>query len=136
MLFLGNVFLDAPFVQAALSGYSDWPMRVLARRYGAAYTVHEVMLDRFVQEVKGTGKTKHHLLVTDEEHPAGAQLMGSDPSEFAPAARRLVEAGFDVIDINFGCPVRTAIGGCRGGYHLSQPDVALEIIRRVRDAVP
>jgi len=136
MLFLGNVFLDAPFVQAALSGYSDWPMRVLARRYGAAYTVHEVMLDRFVQEVKGTGKTKHHLLVTDEEHPAGAQLMGSDPSEFAPAARRLVEAGFYVIDINFGCPVRTAIGGCRGGYHLSQPDVALEIIRRVRDAVP
>ena len=136
MLCIGGITLEAPFVQAALSGYSDWPMRVLARRYGAAYTVHEVMLDRFVREVRGTGKTKHHLLVTDEEHPAGAQLMGSDPAEFAPAALRLVEAGFDVIDINFGCPVRSAMGGCRGGYHLDQPEVALQIVRRVRDAVP
>ena len=49
---------------------------------------------------------------------------------------RLVENGFDVIDINFGCPVKKVLGRCRGGFHLSQPTVALEIIRRVRDAVP
>jgi tRNA-dihydrouridine synthase len=49
---------------------------------------------------------------------------------------KLVEAGFDVIDINFGCPVKKVLGRCRGGYHLSQPDVALEIIRRTRDIVP
>jgi nifR3 family TIM-barrel protein len=62
--------------------------------------------------------------------------MGADPEDFAPAARRLVEHGFDVIDINFGCPVKKVLGRCRGGYHLSQPAVALEIVRRVRDAVP
>ena len=136
MLQIGAVTLDAPFAQAALSGYSDWPMRTLARRFGAAYTVHEVLIDRFVREVRGTGRTRHHLLVTDDDHPVGAQLMGSDPAEFPPAARRLVEAGFDVIDINFGCPVRSAIGGCRGGYHLGQPEVALEIVRRVREVTP
>jgi tRNA-dihydrouridine synthase B len=76
------------------------------------------------------------MLVTDEEHPVGGQLMGSDPREFGPAAVRLVEAGFDVIDVNFGCPVKSAMGGCRGGYHLSQPAVALEIVSRVREAVP
>jgi len=135
-ILLGSIQLAHPFVQAALSGYSDWPMRTLARRHGAAYTLAEVMLERFVNEVRGTGKTGHHLHVAEQDHPVGGQLMGSDPERFGPAARRLVQAGFDVIDINFGCPVRTALGGCRGGYHLSQPAIALEIVDRVREAVP
>ena len=133
---IGPIKFDAPLAQAALSGYSDWPMRALARRHGAAYSVHEVLLERFVREIGRSGKTAHHLRVSDQEHPVGAQLMGSDPADFAPAARRLVEAGFDVVDINFGCPVRSAIGGCRGGYHLSQPEVALEIVHKVREAAP
>ena len=44
-LSLGNVTIGFPVVQAALSGYSDWPMRLLARRHGASYTLCEVMLD-------------------------------------------------------------------------------------------
>jgi nifR3 family TIM-barrel protein len=47
-----------------------------------------------------------------------------------------VAAGFDVIDINFGCPVKKVLGRCRGGYLLSQVETALEIVERVRDAVP
>ncbi len=133
---LGNVEIGFPVVQAALSGYSDWPMRVVARRLGAPYTIAEVLIDRFVLDLKDRARTRHHLLVTDEEHPVGAQLMGSEPADFEPAARRLAEAGFDVIDINFGCPVKSAVGGCRGGYHLSQPETALDIVARVRDAVP
>ena len=133
---IGSVEIGFPVVQAALSGYSDGPMRIVARRLGAPYTLAEVMIDRFVLDLKNRNRTRHHLLVTDEEHPVGGQLMGSDPADFGPAALRLVAAGFDVIDINFGCPVKTAVGGCRGGYHLSQPDVALEIVSRVREAVP
>ncbi len=133
---LGNLEIASPFVQAALSGYSDWAMRALAKQFGASYTLAEVMLDRFVNEVRGTGKTDHYLRVDAGDHPVGAQLMGAVPETFGPAATRLVQAGFDVIDINFGCPVKTAMGGCRGGYHLSQPTVALEIVKRVRDVVP
>ncbi|MBI1310648.1 tRNA-dihydrouridine synthase family protein [bacterium] len=133
---IGPVEIGFPVVQAALSGYSDWPMRVIARRLGAPYTIAEVLIDRFVLDLKDRARTKHHLRVTDEEHPVGAQLMGSEPKDFGPAATRLVESGFDVIDINFGCPVKSAVGGCRGGYHLSQPETALEIVSRVRDAVP
>jgi nifR3 family TIM-barrel protein len=133
---LGPVRLDFPVVQAALSGYSDLPMRVIARRLGAPYTLCEVMLDKFIVELKPRRKNRHFLMVADEEHPTGGQLMGADPIDFAPAALRLVQHGFDVIDINFGCPVKKVLGRCRGGYHLSQPDVALEIVRRVRDAVP
>ena len=133
---LGSVKIASPIVQAALSGYSDWPMRVVARRLGAPYTIAEVLIDRFVLDLKKRKATQKHLQVTDEEHPVGGQLMGSDPNQFPPAAKRLVEAGFDIIDINFGCPVRSAVGGCRGGYHLSQPEVALDIVARVREAVP
>jgi tRNA-dihydrouridine synthase B len=136
VLQIGRHRLERPVAQAALSGYSDGPMRILARRFGAGYTLGEVMIDRFAKEVGGSGKTSHHLRIAECEHPVGGQLMGSDPEEFPAAAKRLVEAGFDVIDINFGCPVKTAIGGCRGGYHLGQPAVALEIVRRVRDALP
>ena len=133
---IGAISIGFPVVQAALSGYSDGPMRIVARRLGAPYTLAEVMIDRFILSLKNRSKTKHHLAISDEEHPVGGQLMGSDPAEFGPAAQKLAAAGFDIIDINFGCPVKSAVGGCRGGYHLGHPDVALEIVSRVREAVP
>ncbi|MBA3313004.1 MAG: tRNA-dihydrouridine synthase family protein [Planctomycetota bacterium] len=135
-LSIGNLHIGFPVVQAALSGYSDGPMRIVARRLGASYTVAEVLIERFLLDLKDRDKTRHVLALTEEEHPVGGQLMGSEPADFAPAAQKLVAAGFDVIDINFGCPVKTATRGCRGGYHLSQPEIALEIVARVRDAVP
>ncbi|MFP6658838.1 MAG: tRNA-dihydrouridine synthase [Pirellulales bacterium] len=135
-LTLGDLAIDFPVVQAALSGYSDWPMRVIARRLGAAYTLCEVMLDKFVVDVTRGSKAKRYLKVSNEEHPVGGQLMGAIPENFGTAAAKLAEAGFDVIDINFGCPVKKVLGKCRGGFHLSQPDTALEIVRRVRDTVP
>ncbi|MBX3412460.1 MAG: tRNA-dihydrouridine synthase [Pirellulales bacterium] len=133
-LALGNVYVGFPVVQAALSGYSDSAMRRIARRFGADYALCEVLIDKLVLEA---GKhTRRFLKLTDDDHPVGGQLMGSEPVQFGEAATRLVEAGFDVIDINFGCPVKKVLGRCRGGFHLSQPDVALEIVRRVRDTVP
>ena len=135
-LSIGGVPLASPLVQAALSGYSDRAMRLIARRHGAAYAVGEVLLDKFVTESKRGRKAAARLAVADEEHPVGGQLMGSNPDDFAPAARRLVAEGYDVIDINFGCPVKKVLGRCRGGYLLSQPAIALEIVGRVRDAVP
>jgi nifR3 family TIM-barrel protein len=62
--------------------------------------------------------------------------MGAEPEQFSAGAKKLVEAGFDVIDINFGCPVKKVLGRCRGGFHLGQPHVALEIVKRTRDVVP
>lgn len=136
MLQIGPYKLELPVVQASLSGYSDWPMRAIARQLGAPYTVCEVLIDTFVNSLKQRSRTRHFLNVTEDDHPAGAQLMGADPNEFPAAAQRLVSAGFDVIDINFGCPVKKVLGRCRGGYHLSQPETALEIVARVRDSVP
>lgn len=133
---LGPVRIDFPVALAALSGYSDWPARLIARRLGAGYTIGEVLLDRFVVNVTKGRKARRYIRVSDEERPAAAQLMGSTADELAAAARTLVAAGFDVIDVNFGCPVKKVVGKCRGGYLLSQPEAALEILGRVRDALP
>ncbi len=133
MLRIGPIQLDAPFVQAALSGYSDVPMRLLAREYGCPYTINEVVLDRLVAQ--GGKRMRRMLAVSPGDHPVGGQLMGSEPEQFAEAANLLVEMGYDVIDINFGCPVKKVLGRCRGGFLLSVPDQAREIIRRVHDAV-
>jgi len=111
-------------------------MRVMAVRNGAPYTVCEVMLDKFLVDMKDRKRTSHFLHISDEEHPVGGQLMGAEPEQFALGAMKLVKAGFDVIDINFGCPVKKVLGRCRGGFHLSQPDVALEIVKRTRESVP
>lgn len=132
---IGGVEIGFPVVQAALSGYSDMAMRVIARRLGASYTLCEVVLDRLVLEA-GRKTRRRFMQILDEEHPVGGQLMGSDPAEFGPAAAELAAAGFDVVDINFGCPVKKVLGRCRGGYLLSQPETALEIVSRVREAVP
>jgi nifR3 family TIM-barrel protein len=132
---IGRIELDLPVVQAALSGYSDGPMRIIARRLGAPYVLGEMLLDRLILSAKGR-KARRLVQVSDEEHPCGAQLTGALPEEFAPAALKLVQAGFDVVDLNFGCPVKKVLGRCRGGFLLSQPQTALEIVARVRDALP
>jgi tRNA-dihydrouridine synthase B len=134
MLRIGHLSFDLPVVQAALSGFSDGPMRLIARRHGAPYALHEVVLDKLVTH---PGKLQKKILtLDDEDHPVGGQLMGADPEQFAAAAEMLAASGFDVVDINFACPVKKTVGRHRGGYLLSEPATAIEIIRRVRDAVP
>lgn len=133
---IGPIEIGFPVVQAALAGYSDWPMRVVARRLGAPYTVAEVMLDRFVLHVSRGRKARRYIRVSDEEHPCGAQLMGNSAEGLARAAVKMAEAGFDVIDLNFACPVRKVVAKHRGGALLGQPETALRILGRVRDALP
>lgn len=137
-LSIGSIRIGFPCVQAALSGISDWAERRIVRNLGASATISEVMLDEFIISVthaKGK-KAKRFLRVDEDDHPVGAQLMGVGPEDFTAAALKVVEWGFDWVDINFGCPVKKILGRHRGGFHLSQPENALAIVRSVRDTVP
>ena len=107
---LGPVAIEFPAVQAALAGYTDGPMRRIARRLGAPYTLCEVLLDQFVVNVTKGPKVRRFLHVPEEDHPCGAQLMGDSPEQFALAAAKLATVGFDVIDLNFACPVKKVLG--------------------------
>ncbi|MDR3198105.1 MAG: tRNA-dihydrouridine synthase family protein [Planctomycetaceae bacterium] len=133
-LHLGRLEIPFPVIQAALSGYSDAPMRNIARRFGAKFTLCEVLLDQFVIAVS---KRKSRLYFAKfDEHPVGAQLMGSQPEQFVRAAERLIKEGFDLIDLNFACPVKKVLGRGRGGYLLSDPRAALNIVETVRRNLP
>lgn len=122
-----------PAVQAALSGYSDLPMRTVAREHGAPYAINEVVLD---SQVLQKGKLQRRILaVPEHDHPVGGQLMGSQPETFGLAARELKNAGYDIVDINFGCPVNKVLGRRRGGWLLQDPETALAIIDSVVQAV-
>jgi nifR3 family TIM-barrel protein len=122
-----------PAIQAALSGFSDRPMRVVARRFGAEFAMAEVVLDELVI-LKGKRRTRL-FEIGDDDHPLGGQLIGSRPEQFAEAANDLVEAGYDLIDLNFGCPVKKVLGRCRGGFLLSEPENALAIVKAVLGSV-
>ena len=80
-------------MQAALSGYSDAPMRLISRRHGAAYGICEVMLDQFLVAVKDRRKNQHFLYIIEEERPVGGQLMGAEPEQFAAGAQRWSRQG-------------------------------------------
>jgi len=130
---IGDLEIGLPAVQAALSGYSDLAMRTVAREHGAPYAINEVVLDALVLQ---KGKLQRRILsVPEHDHPVGGQLMGSQPETFGQAARELVRAGYDVVDINFGCPVNKVLGRRRGGWLLQDPDTALAMVRSVLDAV-
>jgi tRNA-dihydrouridine synthase B len=133
-LSLGGVPLAHPFTLAALSGYSDLGLRVVCRQLGASLTRNEVVLDTFVLEA-GRQAGRGGRALDDEDHPVCAQLMGSEPGPMAAAAQRMVSYGYDVVDINFGCPVKKVLGRCRGGFLLGDPATALEMVKQVRDAV-
>ena len=130
---IGSVEIGFPVVLAALAGYSDLPYRLICREHGAPDCATEAMLDR---QMLLDGKLRRRLVqLTDEDHPVAAQIMGNDPAVMAQAARVLCEMGFDVIDLNFACPVRKVISRKRGGHMMRQPQRSLEIVRAVLDLV-
>lgn len=131
---IGGLTLDFPVVLAALAGYSDAPFRLVCRSCGAPYAATEVMLDR---QVVMEGKLKRRLTAIDpDDHPLAGQIMGNEPEVMAQAAVVLRDKGFDVIDLNFACPVRKVLARKRGGFLMTQADLALDIVRAVIAAVP
>lgn len=130
---LGRLAVDGFAVQAALSGYSDLAMRTVAREHGAPYALNEVVLDELVLQ---KGRLQRRILaVPEHDHPVGGQLMGSRPETFGRAAQELVRAGYDVVDVNFGCPVNKVLGRRRGGWLLQDPATALAMVDAVLQAV-
>ena len=130
---LGSLKLDSPFFLAPLSGYSDRAMRRLCRRFGSPFGMPGVMLD--TTTVNPTVIRKGMNAIVDDEHPIGGQIMGTDPSIMAQAATILEQTGYDLIDLNFACPVPKVLRRGRGGCLLGRPEDLMAIYRAVREAV-
>ncbi|MBN1553794.1 MAG: tRNA-dihydrouridine synthase [Phycisphaerae bacterium] len=126
---IGPIEISSPAVLAPLAGYSDLVFRRLCRRMGCPYCTTEMMLDRCVSI---NGKQQVTLVATDrDDHPVAGQLVGNQPDVMAAGARQLCAKGFDVIDLNFACPVNKALRRRRGGYLMSDPILVVEIVQAV-----
>src|SRR5437868_3637481 len=131
---IGPIHLATPFCQAGLAGYSDRAMRVVARRRGCPYAVTEALLD--VIMVNGGEGLRKSIDINDEDHPVAGQVMGSEPHTMARAATLLQQAGYDVIDLNFACPVKKIKNKARGGHMLMDVPRAKSILQCVREILP
>ena len=133
MLKIGNLKLDVPFFQAPLNGYSDYAMRRLALDFKVPLTFSGVMLAKSASSAK---MLRNPLFrPQDDEHPVGAQILGNDPAIMAAGAKSLQDAGYDIIDLNFACPVPKVLRRGRGGWLMREPETVIQIYRQVRDAV-
>ena len=123
-----------PVVLAPMEDVTDIGFRLLCRRLGASMVYSEfVAADALVRMVN---KSLQKLTVCDDERPVAIQIYGRDPGAVAEAAEIVVETAHpDVLDLNFGCPVKKVAGKGAGAGMLQTPDLMLDIIRAVVDRV-
>ncbi len=130
---IGEMETDAFAALAPMAGVADNTFRALCRRWGAAYTVTELISAKAV--TLGDRKSHELLSVTDGERPVGIQLFGSDPATVAAAARAALAHRPAFLDINMGCPAPKVAASGGGALLMKEPARAAEIVRATVAAV-
>ena len=135
MYSIGSVTLPNQLILAPMAGVTDLAFRQICREHGAGLTVTEMASAKALEY--GDKKTPRLLRLAPGEHPASAQIFGSDPACMARSAVRALElSGCDIIDINMGCPAPKIVGNGDGSALMKSPDLAARIVAAVKQAVP
>lgn len=131
---IGNIdFGEHPLFLAPMEDVTDVGFRMLCKRFGAAMVYTEfVSADAIVRNIKST---MDKMTINPEERPVGIQIYGRDVESMVEAAKIVEQAGPDIIDINFGCPVKKVAGKGAGAGMLRNIPLLLDITRAVVDAV-
>ncbi len=131
---IGNIDLgEKPVFLAPMEDVTDIAFRLMCKRFGADMVYTEfVSSDALIRSVN---KTQQKLIVSDEERPVAIQIYGRDVESMVEAARICEEAHPNILDINFGCPVKRVAGKGAGAGMLRNIPLMLEITREVVKAV-
>ena len=131
---IGNIEFGAqPVFLAPMEDVTDIGFRLLCKRFGASMVYTEfVSAEALIRDVK---TTQQKLVISDEGRPVGIQIYGRDVDAMVEAAKIVEQAGPDLIDLNFGCPVKKVAGKGAGAGMLQDIPKLLEITRKVVDAV-
>jgi nifR3 family TIM-barrel protein len=131
---IGNIeFGERPLFLAPMEDVTDIGFRMLCKRFGASMVYTEfVSAEALVRDVKSTLRK---LTISSEERPVGIQIYGRDIEAMVEAAKIVEQAGPDVIDLNFGCPVKKVAGKGAGAGMLQNIPKLLEITQKVVEAV-
>ena len=130
---IGAVRIPTRLVLAPMAGVSVQAFRRQGRRFGAGLVCSEMVSCAGIEH--RNERTLGYLRVGADEHPLAIQIFGSEPATMAEAARMVEAAGADLVDINFGCPVRKVTKTGAGATLLVDPARAAAIVRAVADAV-
>jgi tRNA-dihydrouridine synthase B len=130
---IGPFLLPSNVVLAPMAGVTDRPFRLLCRRFGAGLAASE-MLTADVR-LWNTRKSRLRMDHAGEPSPRVVQIAGYDPEMMADAARRNVDAGAEIIDINMGCPAKKVCQRLAGSALMQDEDLVARILRAVVGAV-
>src|SRR6266481_6013874 len=101
---LGTLELSSAIIQSPMAACTDLPFRLIAREKGLAFSFLEMVSAQAL--VRDNEKTKRLLATAEGDRPLGAQLLGCDAEVMAAAAAMIESLGFDLLDLNLGCPVK------------------------------
>ncbi len=128
-----DVEIPTRLVLAPMAGVSVQAFRRQGRRYGAGLVCSEMVSCAGIEH--RNERTLGYLRVAADEHPLAIQLFGSDPGPMAEGARMVQAAGADIVDLNFGCPVKKVTRTGAGATLLEDVDRAARVVAAVADAV-
>jgi tRNA-dihydrouridine synthase B len=131
--FIGPVEVPTRVVLAPMAGVSVQAFRRQGRRFGAGLVCSEMVSCAGIEH--RNEKTLGYLRVASDEHPLAIQIFGSEPRAMAEAARMVEAAGADLVDMNFGCPVRKVTKTGAGAHLLENAGLACAITEAVANAV-
>jgi tRNA-dihydrouridine synthase B len=130
---IGPVEIPSRLVLAPMAGVSVQAFRRQGRRFGAGLVCSEMVSCAGLQH--GNERTLGYLRIAADERPLAVQIFGSDPAVMAEAAAMVEDAGADIVDINFGCPVKKVTKTGAGATLLDEPDRACRVVEAVASAV-
>jgi len=128
-----DVEIPTRLVLAPMAGVSVQAFRRQGRRFGAGLVCSEMVSCAGLQH--GNERTLGYLRIASDERPLAVQIFGADPAVMADAARMVEDAGADIVDINFGCPVRKVTKTGAGATMLDEPERAYRVVEAVASAV-
>jgi len=133
MIQIANIKLASNVLLAPMSGVTDLPFRKLVKNFGASLVISEMIASRAM--ILQTRESLKKCKKDDAIYPMSVQLAGCDPEVMAEAAKLNEDLGADIIDINFGCPVKKVVNGFAGSALMKDEDLATRIMERVVKAV-
>jgi nifR3 family TIM-barrel protein len=130
---IGPVEIPTRLVLAPMAGVSVQAFRRQGRRFGAGLVCSEMVSCAGLSH--GNERSLGYLRIAEDEHPLAVQVFGSEPERMARAARMVEDAGADLVDVNFGCPVRKVTKTGAGASLLGEPELACRIVEAIARAV-
>jgi tRNA-dihydrouridine synthase B len=130
---IGAVHVPTRIVLAPMAGVSIQAFRRQGRRFGAGLVCSEMVSAAGIEH--RNERTFGYLRVAPDEHPLAIQIFGAEPAAMAEAARMVEAAGADIVDMNFGCPVRKVTKTGAGAHLMEDPELACRVVEAVAAAV-